>query len=100
MRLLLLRLGNRVARLVNKTLRPHDLERIVNGIQLGPGRAVRVEVVVAPGEVLAVVDGEVHVVQRVMGRAVDELLGPVPGDHVAVVDEDGPDLHGDKEHHV
>lgn len=100
MRLLLLRLGNGVARLVDKTLRPHDLERVVDGVELWPGRAVRVEVVVAPGEVLAVVDGEVHVVQRVVGWAVDELLGPVTGDHVAVVDEDGPDLHGDEEDHV
>jgi hypothetical protein len=98
--LLLLRLSNRVSSLINKALGSHDLQRVVNGVQLGPRRAVRVEVVVAPREVLAVVDGEVHVVQRVVGRAVDELLGPVARDHVAIVDEDGPDLHRDEEHHV
>lgn len=58
------------------------------------------EVRVGPGEVLAVVDGEVHVVEGVMGGAVEELLGPVARDHVAVVDEDGPDLDGDEEDHV
>lgn len=98
--LLLLWLCDWVARFVNKALRLHDLERIVDRVEFGPGSAVRVEVVVAPGEVLPVVDSEVHVVQRVVGRAVDELLGPVPGDHVAVVDEDGPDLHSNEENHV
>lgn len=61
---------------------------------------MRVEVVIAPSEVLAVVDGEVHVVQGVVSRAVDEFLCPVARDHVAVVDEDCPDLYGDEEHHV
>lgn len=61
---------------------------------------MRAETGVGPGEVLAVVDGEVHVVQCVVSGAVDELLGPVAGDHVAVVDQDGPDLDGDEEDHV
>ena len=61
---------------------------------------VRAETGVGPGEVLTVIDGEVHVVQGVVGGAVDELLGPVAGDHVAVVDQDGPDLDGDEEDHV
>lgn len=63
-------------------------------------RLVRAEVGVGPGEVLSVVDGEVHVVEGVMRGAVDELLDPVTRDHVAVVDEDGPDLDGHKQGHV
>jgi hypothetical protein len=42
---------------------------------------------------LSVVYGESHVAQRVLSRAVDELLGPLPIDHVAVGSEDGPDLY-------
>lgn len=58
---------------------------------------MRTEIGIGPGEVLSVVDGEVHVVQRVVGGAVDELLGPVAGNHVAVVDENCPHLHGHEE---
>jgi hypothetical protein len=97
---LLLWLSNWVARLINQTLRPHNFECVVDGVEIGPGSAVRIEVVVAPGEVLAVVDSEVHVVQRVVSRAVDELFSPVAGDHVAVVDEDSPDLHSNEEKRV
>lgn len=35
-----------------------------------------------------------------MCGAVDELLGPVARDHVAVVDDDGPDLHGDEKRQI
>ena len=97
---LLLLLGNRVALLVDETLLAHDLQSIMERVKLGLGRPVRVEVAVGPGEVLAVVDVEVHVVQRVVSRAVDVLLEPVAGDHVAVMDEDGPDLHEDEQHQV
>lgn len=72
----------------------------MEGVELGLGRAVGAEVGVGPGEVLAVVDGEVHVVQGVVGGAVEELFRPVARDHVAVVDQDGPDLDGDEEDHV
>lgn len=72
----------------------------MEGVELGLGRAVGAEVGVGPGEVLAVVDGEVHVVKGVVGRAVEELFRPVARDHVAVVDQDGPDLDGDEEDHV
>ena len=61
---------------------------------------MRVKVVVAPGKILSVVDGKVHVMQCVMSRAVDELLSPVAGDHVTIVNEDGPNLHSDEENHV
>lgn len=89
-----------VSLLVHQTLLAHDAEGLVDGVQLGTGLSVGVEVVVGPGEVLAVVDGEVHVVQRVVRGAVDELLGPVTRDHVSVVDEDGPDLHQDEHDQV
>lgn len=72
----------------------------MDGIQLGLRRAVGVEVAVSPGEVLAVVDGKVHVMQGVVGGAVDELFEPVAGDHVAVVDENGPHLDEDEEAQV
>lgn len=72
----------------------------MEGVELGLGRAVGAKVGVGPGEVLAVVDGEVHVVQGVVGGAVEELFGPVARDHVAVVDQDGPDLDGNEEDHV
>lgn len=72
----------------------------MEGVELGLGRPVRAEVGVGPCEVLAVVDGEVHVVQRVVGGAVEELLGPVARDHVAVVDQDGPYLDCDEQNQV
>lgn len=72
----------------------------MEGVELGLGRAVGAEVGVGPGEVLAVVDGEVHVVQGVVCGAVEELFRPVARDHVAVVDQDGPDLDGNEEDHV
>lgn len=35
-----------------------------------------------------------------MGGAVDEFLGPVAGNHVAVVNENRPDLHGHEESQI
>lgn len=98
--LLFLWFSDRVSCLVDESLRPHDFERVVDGVELRHWRPVRVEVVVAPGEVLSVVDGEVHVVQGVVSRTIDELLSPMPGDHIAIMNEDGPDLHRDEEYHV
>ena len=89
-----------VALVIHQPLFAHDLEGFVEGVQIGLGRAVGVEVVIGPGEVLAVVAREVDVVQRVVCRAVNVLLEPVARNHVAVVDEDGPDLHRQEEHHV
>lgn len=86
--------------LIDKPLLPHSLERVMKRVELGLGGAVGAEVAVGPGEVLAVVDGEVHVVEGVVGGAVDVLLKPVARDHVAVVNEDGPDLHESEEGHV
>ncbi len=61
---------------------------------MAPKRTIR------PREILAVVDGEVHMVEGVVRGAVEEGFGPVAGDHVAVVDEDRPDLDEDEEQHV
>ena len=49
---------------------------------------------------LAVVHGEVEVVQRVVCGPVDDLLERVAGDHVGVVDEDGPEVDKDEEAEV
>lgn len=91
---------DRVALLIRKSLGLHDLDGIVERIQLRLRCSVGAEIRVGPGKVLSVVDSEVHVMQRVMRGAVDEFLGPVTCDHVAVVDEDGPDLNGHKESQV
>jgi len=61
---------------------------------------VRAEIVVGPGEVLPIVDGEVHMVQCVVRGTVDELLRPMARDHVTVVNQDGPDLDSTEEGHV
>lgn len=57
------------------------MERIQRGLRC----PVRAETAVGPGEVLSIVDGEVHVVQRVVRGAVDELLRPMVRNHVTVV---------------
>jgi hypothetical protein len=46
---------------------------------------------------LAVVHREVEVVQCVVCRAVDDFLKRVASDEVRVVDQDGPEVDGDKE---
>lgn len=61
---------------------------------------VRAETAIGPGEVLPIIDGEVHVVQGVVRGAVDQLLRPMARDHVTVVDQDGPDLDSNEEDHV
>lgn len=86
--------------LIHKTLGPHHLEGIVERIQRGFGGAVRTEIGVGPGEVLPIVDGEVHMVQCMVRRAVDEFLRPMARNHVAVVNENGPDLDRSEENHV
>ena len=57
---------------------------------------IRLVVLVRPGEVLPVVDREVEMVQRVVRGPVDDVLERVAGDHVGVVDEDGPDVDEDE----
>lgn len=93
-------LFDRIALLVHESSRPHHLEGVMERIQRRLRCPVRAETAVGPSEVLSIVDGEVHVVQRVVRGAVDELLRPMTRDHVAVVDQDGPDLDGNEEGHV
>ena len=69
-------------------------------VEIGSWCSVGVEVIIAPGEILPVVDGEVHVMQGMVCGAVDKLLGPVSGDHVAIVYENGPNLHSNEEEHI
>ena len=89
-----------IALLVHKSFRSHHFESIMNRIQRRLRRPVRAEVVVGPGEVLSIVDSEIHVVQRMMRWTVDELFRPMAANHIAVMDEDGPDLDTNEEDHV
>ena len=91
---------NRVALLVHESFRSHYLEGVVDRIHRWIRCPVGAEIAVGPGEILPIVDGEVHVMQCVVGGAVDELLRPMAGDHVPIVDQDGPDLDGNEEDHV
>lgn len=63
-------------------------------------RAMGSKVAIGPGKVLTVVDREVHVMQCMVRRAVEPFLGPMASDHVAVMYEDGPNLHSYKKTHV
>lgn len=45
---------------------------------------------------LAVVHSEVEMMQRVVRRTIDDLLKWVTGDHIGVMNEDGPDVHANK----
>lgn len=98
--LLPLWLFDRIALLIHESFRSHHLDGIMERIQRWLGCPVRAEIVVGPGEILSIVDGKVHMVQRVVRRAVDELLRPMASNHVTVVDQDGPDLNSHEEGHV
>lgn len=69
----------------------------VKGRVRGP---VGTEIAVGLWKVLTLNDCEVYVMKGVVGGTVDELLNPVTRDHVAVMDEDGPDLDGHKKGQV
>lgn len=73
---------------------------VVQRVVLHARRAVAATHPVAPGKVLAVVDVEVEVVQRVMRGPVDDLFQWRVADHVAVVDQDGPAVDKDKQANV
>lgn len=98
--LLSLLLSDWVSLLVQESFRPHRLKGITERIKRWLWGPVRAETSVGPGEVLSIVDGKVHVVQRVVRGAVDEFLQPMARDHVPVMDQDGPDLDGNEEDHV
>lgn len=48
--------------------------------------AVRIVKSIRPSEILTVVDGEIKMVERMVRRAVDDLLKRVSRNHVRVVD--------------
>ncbi len=54
-------------------------------IQLGSRSSVTTVVIVSPGEILAVVAGEIQVVKGVVSWRVDVGFEEMTGDHVAVV---------------
>jgi hypothetical protein len=89
-----------VSLLIYKSFRSHHLESIMDRIQRRFRGPVRAKVGISPGEVLSVVDCKVHVVQCVVRRTVDELLSPMACNHVAVVNEDGPNLDTNEEDQV
>lgn len=72
----------------------------MEGIKFGARCSVGVKVAVGPSKVLAVVDGEVEMVEGVVGGAVDVFLEPMARYHVAVMDEDCPDLYQDEHGHI
>ena len=61
---------------------------------------VRTSGAVGPSEVLAVVDGEIEMVKGVMCGTIDHLFQWVTGDHVRVVDEDGPEVDAEEQAEV
>ncbi len=71
-----------------------------NGVKALFGLAVRIADPVCPGKVLAIVDGKVYVVEGVVRGTVYDGLEGVAGDHVRVVDEDGPKVDKDEEAEV
>lgn len=60
----------------------------------------RTETIVGRGGIITIVDGEVHVIQRVMRGAVDELLCPMARSRVTVLNQDSPDLNRNEEEQV
>lgn len=92
--LFILVLRNWIASLVDESFGAHHLEGVVERIESRVRCPMGTEVVVGPGEVLAIVDGKVYVVEGMVRGAVDESFNPVAGEHVAVVDQDGPYLDG------
>ena len=58
---------------------------------------IRSSGLICPGEVLTVVHGEIQMVQSMMGGSVDDVLQPMAGDHVRIVNEHRPDVHAHEE---
>lgn len=97
---LLVLLGNCISLFVYQPLLSHNPECIMKRIQIRTRRPMRLEVVVGPCKVLPVIDSEIHVMQCVVGRAVDILLKPVARDHVTIMDENCPHLHQNEKNHI
>ena len=58
---------------------------------------VRTSNPICPSEVLAIVHGEIQMVQGMMCRPIDNVLQPVAGDHIRIVNENRPYVHADEE---
>lgn len=58
---------------------------------------VRTPKAVSESKVLAVIHGEVEMVQRMMRRSVDDIFQGMTGDHIGIVDEDAPEIDKDEE---
>jgi len=97
---LLLVLRDRVSSLIYQTLLLHHPQTLVDWVELWCGSSITVKVRVGPGEVLAVIAGEVEVVQGVVSGGVDESFKEVARDHVSVVNKDSPELNENKETEV
>lgn len=98
--LVLLLLLDGVTIRVRESLLLHHRNSRMYRIQIVLGSAVRVVVLVCPGKVLAVVAGEIEVVECMVSWRVDPFLPPTSGNHIAVVDKDCPELDEDKEEEV
>lgn len=61
---------------------------------------MRSKVRIGPGEILPVVAGKVEVMQCVMSWSVDEPLEEMTGNHIPIMNEDGPKLDKDEETEV
>jgi len=55
---------------------------------------------VRPGEVLSVIADKVEVMERMMCRSVDNFFERMVGDHIRVVNEDGPKVDQDEQDEV
>ena len=77
-----------------------ELQDVVHGVQCRLRLTARATPLVCPSEVLPIVDGEVQMVQRMVGGSVDNVFKRVAGDHVRVMDEDGPDVDENKHSEV
>lgn len=97
---LLLVLRDRVSSLIYQTLLLHHPQTLVDWVEFWCGSTITVKVRVGPGKVLAVIAGEVEVVQGVVSGGVDESFKEVARDHVSVVDKDSPELNENKETEV
>lgn len=71
-----------------------------HGVQTTVRLSIRPSSPVRPSEVLSIVDGEIQVVKGVMCRPIDDVLQPVTGNHIRVVNEHRPNVHGDKKGEV
>ena len=61
---------------------------------------IRSSSLVRPCEVLAVVDGEIQMMQSMVCGSINHVLEPMTGDHIRIVNEHRPDIDADEEREV